>query len=476
MPLLGTKGAASAQGFGFLRAATGASGFIAFSPYNLNTGATSAAGVVAVTSTGVIMISGFGVTSGCVVNPGNLSVLTSAGAQTSATGLWKGASSGLPSTTFTYRESNDSVYWSNSSDADASAVFQFTSASTTPSTTSSAQYRQTYSSTGWDTGYLIGECEIDGSGNLYQIGFSIKQVCCVPYYRPLIAKSTMASGVSYVRGQTTFSSTLPNIIPSNCKLHSATYMSVVGSYYASPQELYFARVTLSTGAVDNQKRYTGISTQGSAPSLDVDSSNNSYVVSASSTLIYLTKLNSTGTFTWAKTISGAGAVNTLSVKVGPDGYIYVYAATTFTSTSQPQLALFKFDSSGTLQWQRTLSGSSTSMTAYGSGSYAKNGITVDSAGFVYVCARMKLPSNSYDTIVVWKYGTSGATTGTYTVPSSPSQAMTIAAGSYTIATASTPTTTAVTLTFGNATLGSVNTTNTLVTTNISGRTTNTVKT
>ena len=112
---------------------------------------------------------------------------------------------------------------------------------------------------------------------------------------------------------------------------------------------------------------------------------------------FVSKLNSFGSTTWSRYIdtSGFDIVNTVAL----DSSDNIYCTGRFTSS--PYIGIMKFDSSGTLQWQREIALSSSQGL----------GIAVDdAAGVVYITANK---SNKY---FVAALPTDGSLTGVYEIP------------------------------------------------------------
>ena len=78
---------------------------------------------------------------------------------------------------------------------------------------------------------------------------------------------------------------------------------------------------------------------------------------AGSSDLLIAKFNSSGTLQWQKTLGGSGDDYGRSVAIGPDGSVYVCGETESAGAGRSDLLIAKFNSSGTLQWQKTLGGS-----------------------------------------------------------------------------------------------------------------------
>lgn len=127
----------------------------------------------------------------------------------------------------------------------------------------------------------------------------------------------------------------------------------------------------------------------------VDSSGNSYTAGSSATLgsnsIHLAKYNSSGTIQWQRSLGALGADEGYAIAVDASG-VYVSG-----ENGAGNFQLAKYDTSGAIQWQRELAGG-------GSTEQAK-AIALDSSSNVYFCGSSDT-SGSNDIQVV-KYNSSG---------------------------------------------------------------------
>ena len=122
----------------------------------------------------------------------------------------------------------------------------------------------------------------------------------------------------------------------------------------------------------------------------------------------IAKFDSSGTLQWQKTIGGKYADQGFSVAVGPDGSVYVCGRTFVpipgSSYNDRNVLIAKFDSSGVLQWQKTLGGSTLSLTNSDDGI----SVAVGPDGSVYVCGSTQSDGAGSSDILIAKFNSSGS--------------------------------------------------------------------
>lgn len=168
---------------------------------------------------------------------------------------------------------------------------------------------------------------------------------------------------------------------------------------------YFAKWN-SSGDVQWQ-RALAMSAGGQHAARDValDSSGNVYICGESdlntlnNTNLILAKYNNSGALQWVRSLRGSsyGELGD-AVAVDSNDDIYVCGRTSSFGSGSNDLLLVKYNSSGTVQWRRTLGGS---------GSDEGRGVAVDSSDNVYVCGTTRSFGNGSRYIMIAKYNSSG---------------------------------------------------------------------
>lgn len=299
-------------------------------------------------------------------------------------------------------------------------------------------------------------CHVDASGNVYVTGGLLNDVFVVKlnssgnvlWYTPLTPSSdaargnaitTDSSGNVYVAGRTRyvsnmFSTGARNLVfklNSSGALQWARYfgaqtiieeadgIAIDGSgnvivscfEYNTPgnrQDLFLLKYN-SSGALQTNQAY-GMDANPSRGDFNtfmaLDSSDNRYTLSENSTdstdyNVYLIKYNSSGTIQWQKKTVGSPAYEPRGIKVDSTG---IYIA--FVDNSSGNY-IAHFDTSGNLQWQRSLSPASPYSTLY------LYGLSLDSSSSVGICGRVVDSSTSYSYGLVGRLPGDGSLTGVY---------------------------------------------------------------
>jgi uncharacterized delta-60 repeat protein len=176
--------------------------------------------------------------------------------------------------------------------------------------------------------------------------------------------------------------------PFKIAIDSSNNVYTCGSYYNGSSYLPTTAKYDSSGNILWLRTFTNISY---ANTIAVDSSDNVYVTASSGSNAVIVKYNSSGTIQWQRLLSGSGASTNIT-SIAFDGFNNVYFCGSTGTYPNNDILIGKYNSSGVIQWQRTLN----------SGLDCANGITVDSSGNSYITGVI----NSNQTLIL-KYDTNG---------------------------------------------------------------------
>ena len=158
----------------------------------------------------------------------------------------------------------------------------------------------------------------------------------------------------------------------------------------------------SSGALQWQKKIGSGTNIGTSVAVGSDGSvyfcGNTESAGAGSSDVWIAKFNSSGTLQWQKTLGGSNSDRGNSVAIGSDGSVYVCGNTRSAGAGSYDAFIAKFNSSGTLQWQKTLGGSN-----YDSG----NSVAIGSDGSVYVCGNTSSAGAGSSDAFIAKFNSSG---------------------------------------------------------------------
>ena len=124
-------------------------------------------------------------------------------------------------------------------------------------------------------------------------------------------------------------------------------------------------------------------------------SGESYIVGGSASGPAVIKCNPNGLITFSKALSGDGVFGGLALD--PTGNIYT-SGILLSDTTQLDLIAAKYNSSGVLQWQRKITGSGRDYALY---------TAVDTAGNMYIAGQTDTQTAGVDDVLLVKYNTSG---------------------------------------------------------------------
>lgn len=175
-------------------------------------------------------------------------------------------------------------------------------------------------------------------------------------------------------------------------------------FVGSDRNVVLAKYNTS-GSLEWQRELVGAGNDRFDFGLGVDSNDNVYVLGGTNDAgaggydVVLAKYNSSGTIQWQRVIGGSGQDYGREVTIDSSDNIYITALTRSVTANNVGL-IAKYNSSGTIQWQRAI---------YGGGSRDfPLGLAHDSSGNIYAGLRTNSPSSGVvDDIVVVKYNSSG---------------------------------------------------------------------
>ena len=160
----------------------------------------------------------------------------------------------------------------------------------------------------------------------------------------------------------------------------------------------------SSGTIQWQ-RLLGASGTDTGYGIATDSSGNVYISASTGGgggndySILIAKYDTSGVIQWQRALSDTGDLRARDIVVDNSGYLYNVSVTEQSGQGNWDTLIIKYDTSGNLQWQRVL-GASSSDFGYG--------IAVDSSSNVYVCgASYGTGAGMYDLFVA-KYNSSGS--------------------------------------------------------------------
>lgn len=390
MPLLGTRGAASAKGFGFTNLVS------LGGPHWFMTQNRGTSNYLQVDVSGLTVDSAFNVyTNGFSMPSSNLQAFQIFKFDKTGTVQWQRNLS-ASSTTYVAQgnnitlDSSGNIYLTGISEVTGSGNYFLTLVKYDNSGTLVFQRQYNW---GLDYGHS-GRVRVDSSGNIYVVSTSNNLGGTIK-----IQKFDSSLVKQWERSYNNTAS--PQLSAAGFTLTSSGNLYISGSglqvpgYYNYPTIIKYD----SSGVLQWQRNLTGVTnstyfTTGNA----VDSSENVYVCGRyDNSGALIAKYNSSGTLQWQRSLANAEASG-----LALDSSSNVYIAGTGSSKG----FVAKYNSSGTIQWQRNIDN--------GSGVLG-GGMFVDANGDIY--PNYLIYTGAY-TPLIGKLPSDGSKTGTYTVGSS----------------------------------------------------------
>ena len=136
----------------------------------------------------------------------------------------------------------------------------------------------------------------------------------------------------------------------------------------------------------------------------VDGSGNVYVTGRDTSIgqgsheIYLVKHNSSGVIQWQRSLGGTASDYGQGVAVDSSGGVYIGGITSSAGQGSNDMMIAKYNSSGVIQWQRTLGTSGNDQGHY---------VATDSSDNVYLCGTSATSGAGMEELIIAKYNSSG---------------------------------------------------------------------
>ena len=267
------------------------------------------------------------------------------------------------------------------------------------------QWQRTLGGSGYDLGFSVA---IDSSDNVYVLG---QERSTSAAYAFLLAKYNSSGAIQWQRvlGGTGTDSGRSVAIDSSDNVYVLGYQDSAG---AGLDDFLIAKYN-SSGVIQWQRVFGGSGNE-QGYSVAIDSSDNVYVLGytsstgAGSNDFLLAKYNSSGTIQWQRVLGGASSEIGYSVAIDSSDNVYALGQTNSTGAGDYDFLLAKYDSSGAVQWQRTLGGASEDI---------GNSIAIDSSDNLYVFGTGRTTNLGFRAFLLAKLPNDGSLTGTYVLDS-----------------------------------------------------------
>jgi uncharacterized delta-60 repeat protein len=240
---------------------------------------------------------------------------------------------------------------------------------------------------------------VDSSGNCYVAGYTISTGA--GQQDALITKYNASGTIQWQRvlGGTNGDISYGIAVDSSGNCYVTGYTLSAG---AGGQDALIAKYDTS-GTIQWQRVLGGVSGD-LGYGIAVDSSGNCYVTGNTDSTgagvndVLIAKYDTSGTIQWQRVLGGTSGEQGFGIAVDSSGNCYVTGTTSSTGAGGTDALITKYDTSGTIQWQRVLGGTNTD---YG------QSIAVDSTGNCYVTGYTNSAGAGGVDVLVTKYDTSG---------------------------------------------------------------------
>lgn len=243
------------------------------------------------------------------------------------------------------------------------------------------------------SGYLASSIAVDSSGNIFVYGGGADGLQLI--------KCDASGNILWQRALGGSSAT-NNGFPFRCAVDGSGNVYICGTYPTTGSFRGFQIAKYNTSGTIQWQRRLGGDTEDfydEGYGIAVDTSGNVFVsgytfVTQSSRDFQIAKYNTSGSIQWQRRLSSGSDETCYSIAVDSGGSVYVCGTSSASGTDDFQIA--KYNTSGTIQWQRRLGGSGTS---------AGVSVAVTGPGDVYVCGYSNA-SGTFD-FQIAKYNSSG---------------------------------------------------------------------
>jgi uncharacterized delta-60 repeat protein len=302
-------------------------------------------------------------------------------------------------------------------------------------TSGAIQWQKTLGDTSSETGQAIA---LDSSGNVYVTGGSNDVI---------VTKYDTSGAIQWQRslGSSNTDYGFGISLDSSANVYITGYTASSG---AGSNDVLIAKYDTS-GAIQWQRTLGGTNNDQGF-SISIDNSGNVYVAGQTSSSgavvqdVLITKYNTSGTIQWQRTLGGAAADFGRGIALDNSGNVYIVGQTSSSGAGSIDVIITKYNNSGSIQFQRTLGGASADQ-GYG--------ISVDNLGNMYIVGITYSSGAGNADFLIAKLPTDGSLTGTYGSFTYAASSLT-AATSTLIASTSTLTNSTSTLTSSTSTLTS----------------------
>ena len=247
-----------------------------------------------------------------------------------------------------------------------------------------------------DEGYGVA---IDSVGNIYICGTTINPADST--LDAFVAKYNTNGVIQWQRrlGGASSDYTYSIAVDSNSNVYIAGRTDSQG---AGNSDALIAKYN-DSGVIQWQRSLGGTSVD-LANGIAVDGSGNAYIVGTTASQgaggndILVAKYNTSGVIQWQRSLGGTSGELGNAIAVDSSGNVYIAGYGSTQTAGNNDCIVAKYDTSGVIQWQRRLGGASAEF---------GNGIAVDSSGNVYISGANNSQSAGSSDALIAKYNTSG---------------------------------------------------------------------